>query len=365
MRRSILFAIGSRANWSSLAPVVRACKLEHSCHILAYASAILPRYGDVASDIEREHGDIIRVATLLEGGEPEQMAATAGVTISAITPVLKRLKPDYVFVVGDRYEVLPVAYAAHLLGIRVAHSMGGELSGTVDESVRHAITKLAHIHFVATARSAERVSAMGERSVHVVGCPRLDLARPFLGSPRGRDVLVMQHPVTSEWEQAGEQMRITLEAVERVRGDRPVHVFWPNADAGTEAIVNAVRNHHATYLTHRNLPPEKFLELLATCAVIVGNSSAAIREGSFLGTPAVNVGTRQQLRERAENCVDAPHDANFIYSELDGELMGPWDSWEIPGQYPSSHLYGDGHSAERIATILAGELPALQKVWAA
>lgn len=359
MRRSILFAVGSRANWSSLQPVVRACKLEHSCHILAYASAILPRYGDVASDIEREHGDIIRVATLLEGGEPEQMAATAGVTISAITPVLKRLKPDYVYVVGDRYEQLPIAYAALLLGIRVGHQMGGETSGTVDEPIRHAITKLSHVHFAATESAAARIRSMGEADVHRTGCPRLDLARPFLGYPRGRDILVMQHPVTTEWEQAGEQMRITLEAVERVRGDRTVHLFWPNADSGTEAIVEAVRKHRATYLTHRNLPPERFLELLATCAVIVGNSSAAIREGSFLGTPAVNVGTRQQHRERGSNCFDAPHNAKRIALVIRRVWMEPYMV------SVGDELYGDGHSAERIATILAGEMPALQKVWSA
>lgn len=356
MRRTILFAVGSRANWSSLQPVIRACKLEHSCHILAYASAILPRYGDVASDIEREHGDIIRVATLLEGGEPEQMAATAGVTISAITPVLKRLKPDYVFVVGDRYEVLPVAYAAHLLGIRVAHSMGGELSGTVDESVRHAISKLAHVHFVATDSAGQRVRGMGESNVHRVGCPRIDVAKAYLGSPRGRDIIIIQHPVTSEWEQAGVQMGATLEAVERVRGDRNVHLFWPNADAGTEAIVNMVRSQHATYLTHRNLPPERFLELLATCAVIVGNSSAAIREGSYLGTPAVNVGTRQQYRECAENVWDADHDADSIVRMFRSAEQN---------RRSSSTLYGDGQSSERIATILSGDMPALQKVWAA
>lgn len=348
--------MGSRANWSSLAPVVRACKLEHSCHILAYASAILPRYGDVASDIEREHGDIIRVATLLEGGEPEQMAATAGVTISAITPVLKRLNPDYVFVVGDRYEVLPVAYAAHLLGVRVAHSMGGELSGTVDEAVRHSITKLAHIHFAATELSAKRIRSMGEGVVHQVGCPRLDLAAPYLGSPRGRDIIIQRHPVTTEWHQAGEQMRITLEAVERVRGDRKVHLFWPNADAGTEAIVDMIRSRHCTYLTYRNLPPEKFLEMLATCAVIVGNSSAAIREGSFLGTPAVNVGTRQSFRERGDNCVTIANDTDLIAHAVE---------WSMKQRPPRSTLYGDGHSAERIAAILAGEMPALQKVWAA
>lgn len=355
MARSVLFAIGSRANWASCKAVVRACSdVGVTPKVLAFASAVLPRYGDVAADIEREGYETRCVATLVEGGAPVQMAETAGLTLTAVIPALEQLEPDVIYVVGDRYEVLPVAYAAHLLGIRVAHQMGGELSGTIDESVRHAITKCAHIHFAATEAAGARVRAMGEWNCHVTGCPRLDLARPYLGATRGRDIIIMQHPVTSEWDRAGAQMRLTLEAVERVRDDRKVHLFWPNADAGCEAIIRAVREQHNTYLTHRNLEPEKFLELLATCAVIVGNSSAAIREGSFLGTPAVNIGTRQSYRERAANVWNLTYDPDTVSAAITGQLNCA---------YPSSLLYGDGRSGPRIAEILAAELPPLQKVW--
>ncbi len=357
MRRRIAFAIGSRANWGSSKSVIQACQdNELDVVVIAYATALLDRYGSVVDEISRV-ADVIRVSSHVEGGDPAQAVQSAGLAVGGMGNVFGRINPDVVYVVGDRYEVLAPAYAAQLLNIRVAHQMAGELTGTVDEPIRHAISKLAHMHFCATERSAARVLEMGEdpRHVHMTGCPRIDLCLDLQADPSARFVMVMMHPVTTELVDAGRQTDATLEAVHKAwKG--PIHLWWPNSDPGCEAIVRRVREHHSTYQTHRSLPPEQFLSMLAGTACIVGNSSSAIREGSYLGTPAVNIGTRQSWRERGPNVIDTTHDVEQIATAIRQQLQhGPYDSCE---------LYGDGYAGERIADVLSrGELPAQQKHW--
>jgi UDP-hydrolysing UDP-N-acetyl-D-glucosamine 2-epimerase len=256
-----------------------------------------------------------------------------------------------VYIVGDRYEMLPVAYAAVLQNIRVAHQMGGELSGTIDESVRHAITKLSHVHFAATEQSAERLRQMGEGNVHCTGCPRIDLAAQ-VAPEHGSYAMLSLHPVTTE----DDGFAVASDALNGLLAAWPgvIHLFWPNADAGHAELMGAFKGLMGGRVqSHRNLPPERYMALLAGAAVCVGNSSSAIREGAYFGTPVVDVGSRQRAREVGPNVLRCTPEETFLAV---GEQLRH-------GSYPRSTLYGDGKASERIARVLGAALPSVQKEW--
>ena len=303
------------------------------------------------------------------------MAKSTGLGLLELPTVFELLQPDVVVTVADRFETIATAVAASYMNIPVAHTQGGEVSGSIDESVRHAVTKLAHVHFPATELAAQRVIAMGEDPAWVfnVGCPSIDLvARTDLGlrrdvlaplrasaspfDPEGPFVLVMQHPVTTEYGFGFDQINQTLEAVAAV--GMQALVFWPNVDAGSEDVAKGIRVFRELGRAHgfhffRNLPPEDFVRLMAHCACMVGNSSAALREGSFLGTPAVTVGTRQQGRERGPNLVEVDHDRDEIADAIRDQIAH--------GPYERSTLFGDGTAGRKIADKLAEVRPSVQK----
>jgi UDP-hydrolysing UDP-N-acetyl-D-glucosamine 2-epimerase len=255
------------------------------------------------------------------------------------------------------------------MNIPVVHVQGGEVTGSIDEKVRHAVTKLSNLHLVATELSAERVRRLGEEpsTVVVTGCPSIDIAAEVAARP-GLDfdpfdkyggvgprtdlsrgyLVVMQHPVTTEYELARQQVEETLYAV-RDAG-LPVLWFWPNADAGSDGTSKGIRVFRERerpdgFHVFRNMFPEDFLRLLTTATAIVGNSSVAIRECSYLGVPAVNIGTRQQGRERGANVVDVAHDRDEITAAIRDHRRR--------GKPPADHLYGDGQAGRRIADTLA------------
>ena len=366
---NILFAIGSRANLGSSRSVIERLRSEHNVSALAYATAVLPRYGDVATELaticETE-----RVYCHVEGENRESTSLTASLVQSQVGAALARRKPDLVFCIGDRYEVVPVAYAAHLLGIPIAHTMAGEISGTIDDANRDAITRLSTWHFCATEKAASRVRDVlgGPGRVFVTGCPRIDIAACCALSIHGhvvkRDVslgkhewaatvtkpyvVISFHPDVHQADQAGDQMRAVLDGV-MAAWDGDVHLFWPNSDPGAADIVRVVRERMGGRIkTHRNMRDEDYYSLLAGARCCVGNSSSFLREGSFLGCPVVMVGARQDGREHTSNVEQWVHpfggDSVGIAAAVRDTLAAP-----RPG---SSALYGDGRAAERIAECL-------------
>lgn len=317
-----------------------------------------------------------RLPMFLEGGTLETMTKSAASGLLGLPEIFLKLKPDIVLVHADRSEMLPIAIAASFMNILLAHTQGGDVSGTVDEVVRHAITKLAHIHFPTTQKSKERILKMGEdpRHVFMVGCPTMDIlknldftidANIFERNGKGFGdllnlnqpyILVLQHPVTTEYERAGEDLKETIAAVREIA--MPVLFFWPNVDAGWDEASAAVRE----FLKNSQLPalrifktfsPEDFYRVLNAASVAVGNSSSFLREGSYLGTPAVIVGTRQQRRERAENVIEVSGDRREIAEAIRQQLRH--------GRFEPSSLYGDGRASERIAEVLAMVDPPTQK----
>jgi UDP-hydrolysing UDP-N-acetyl-D-glucosamine 2-epimerase len=274
-----------------------------------------------------------------------------------------------VLTVGDRFETMSTTLAAAYMNIPLAHTMGGEVSGNIDESIRHAVTKFAHIHFPACSEARDRIIRMGERpeAVYLVGCPRIDLVARVVEKSRnpvsddlfdegvgGRFdlnrpfLMVSQHPVTSEYGDGERQIAETLAAVQAL--GLPAAVFWPNADAGSEDIARGIRkfrehNDDSNMHFFKNLPADTYIHLMTRTACIAGNSSSAIREGAFIGTPAVNVGGRQDMRQRGKNVIDVDYSRGSIADAIRQQVKH--------GRYDSDPIYGDGKAGERIAAILS------------
>jgi UDP-hydrolysing UDP-N-acetyl-D-glucosamine 2-epimerase len=377
--RKVCVVVGSRANYSSIKSAMRAVRdhPELELQLVVGASALLDRYGGVSELIERDGFEPDeRVFMLIEGETPSTMAKSTGLGLLELPTAFERLRPDIVITVGDRFETMATALAATYMNIPLAHTMGGEVSGNIDESIRHAVTKFAHVHFPACTEAAERIVRMGEEpdSVHVVGCPRMDLVAEVLAQDGnnlsglfeegvgGRFdldepfLIVSQHPVTTEYGDGKRQVTETMAAVREL--DLPAIVLWPNADAGAEHIATGIRTfreHHDDSKLHffKNLPTDDYIRLMRRTACIVGNSSSAIREGSFIGTPAVNVGPRQEGRQRGSNVVDVGYDAAAIGAALRRQVEH--------GPYDPEPIYGDGRAGERIADVLSRVEVSVQK----
>lgn len=379
--KKVCVVVGSRANYSSIKSVMRAVQAHPGLELqlIAAASALLDRFGSVVDVIERDgFTPVARVNMIIEGETPVTMAKSTGLGLLELPTLFELLKPDVVVTVGDRFETMATAVAAAYMNIPLAHTMGGEVTGTIDESIRHAVTKLAHIHFPANDDAAARIIRLGEApaTVHVVGCPRIDLVAEIARTPAGADeqawlnregvgarieidkpfLVVSQHPVTTEYGQGERQIEETLAALELV--GMPAIMLWPNVDAGSEDVARGMRKYRERARPdfihfYKNFPVEVFVRLMHRAACLVGNSSAHIREGAFLGTPAVNIGSRQAGRERGSNVVDAPHARGRIADAIRAQVAH--------GPYTPQHLYGDGEAGRRIADILATRELRVQK----
>ena len=372
--RKICVVITARPSYARIKTVLEAVQFhpELELQLVVGASALLERYGPVVNVIRADGFDPHAVVYMVVEGENLVTAAkSTGLGIVELATILDNLKPDVVISVADRYETIATAIAASYLNIPVAHVQGGEVTGSIDEKVRHAVTKLSNMHFVSNEHAADRIIRMGEdpATVHVTGCPSVDLAarvqregtddfNPFeryggVGEtfdPAEGYLVVVQHPVATEYEDALAQIRQTLEAMEKL--EAPAFWFWPNVDAGSDRISKGIRHFRETReLRHvyffKNLAPEDFLRLLVNSRCLLGNSSVGIRECSFLGVPVVNIGSRQEGRERGPNVVDVGYARDEILDAARRQMMN--------GRFPTEQLYGKGNAGERIARLLAEE----------
>lgn len=370
-KRKICIVLTVRGNYAKMKSIMREIKKHPNCELqlVVGGAVILHKFGNPINIIEADGFEINEmVHFLVEGGKPITMAKSTGLAIVELSTVFENLRPDIVMAIADRFEALAVAVAASYMNIPVAHLEGGELSGSIDESIRHAITKLSHIHFVATQKSRERVIKMGEdpQNVYVVGSPTIDLIRglnleldfdvfekyggvgAFIPVTKNNYIVVSQHPVTTEYEQAGEQIQETLHAINDV--NMPTLWLWPNMDAGTDEISKGIRKFREKYQPKhihffKNFAFEDYAKLINNAAVLVGNTSSGIRESAYLGVPVVNIGTRQNYRERGENVIDVGYNRNEIKEAIKKQITH--------GKYPSNYLYGDGYAGEKIAEILS------------
>ncbi|MDX1964645.1 MAG: UDP-N-acetylglucosamine 2-epimerase [Pirellulales bacterium] len=375
--RKVCVVLVDRANYGRLKPVMHALQ-DHAAlqlQVIAAGTMVLERFQQPVNIVRGDGFPIDgEVYMELEGSVPATMAKSVGFGIVEFTNEFQRLKPDVVLIIGDRYEALAAAIAAAYMNLTIVHIQGGEVTGSIDESARHAISKFAHFHFPSTKRSSEYLLRMGERpdSILGVGCPSSDIARVFdrslapeIINARGAGsqidvtqpfLLVLFHPTTTEFGGERAQMEALLDAIFAIR--RPTVLLWPNIDAGSDHIGKAIRvyrdQRRPDWLrTMTNLSPENYLKVLANTACAIGNSSSFVRDAGYFGTPVVLVGNRQEGREHDQHVIPVRPIATEIEATIRRQLEH--------GRYPPSTLYGDGHVAERIAAGIATLTPYIQK----
>jgi UDP-hydrolysing UDP-N-acetyl-D-glucosamine 2-epimerase len=369
--RKVCVVVTARPSYARIKSVLEAVRARSDLQLqlVVGASALLERYGPAIDVIRADGFEPDAVAYMVvEGENLVTTAKSTGLGVAELASVFERLEPDIVVSVADRYETIATAIAASYMNIPLAHVQGGEITGSIDEKVRHAVTKLADLHLVSTELAAERVVRMGEdpATVFLTGCPSIDLADRVARDPSPFDpferyagvghtfdvdqdyVVIMQHPVSTEYSDSKQQIDATLDALERI--DLPVFFFWPNVDAGSDQISKRIRQfREERELPHvyffKNLPPEDFLRLISRARCVIGNSSVGIRECSYLGIPVVNIGTRQHGRERGPNVIDVESSSDEIVAAVERHLASP--------PVEKVHLYGDGRAGERIVEVLA------------
>lgn len=376
-KRKVCVVLVDRANYGRLKPVMQAIQSHPALElqVVAAGTMVLERFGQPMKIVAQDGFDICgEVYIELEGSTPATMAKSVGFGVVEFASEFQRLKPDLVLLIGDRYEALAAAIAAAYMNLCLVHLQGGEVSGSIDESARHAISKFSQYHFPSTRRSAEYLVRMGERpdSILGIGCPSSDIARvmdrtldPAIINSRGSGgkidvsqpfLLVIFHPTTTEFGGERAQMEQLLQALHEVK--HQTVLLWPNIDAGSDHVTRAIRHfrdlHKPEWLhTLVNLSPEDYLKVLINAACAVGNSSSFVRDASYFGTPVVLVGNRQEGRETDVHVVQSPPLAPEIVSAVKYQLAH--------GRYGPSDLYGDGQVSERVAEGLARLKPYVQK----
>lgn len=373
--RKIAVVITARPSYSRVKTVLTAIKKhpELELQLIVAASALLDRYGSAVNYIEKDGFEIAaKVFNVLEGENLTAAAKTTGIGILELSTVFDNLRPDIVVTVADRFETMATAISASYMNIPLAHIQGGEVTGNIDEKVRHAITKLADYHFVASENAKQRVIKLGENAnmVFNTGCPSIDIAQevakndsltfnPYekyggVGSQPDLSngyIVVMQHPVTNEYQDSRKHIEATLRAIQKI--DKPTLWFWPNVDAGADGTSTGIRSFREKYKMEnvhffKNMEGDDFLNLLHSSLCLIGNSSVGIRECAYLGVPTVNIGSRQNRRDRGQNVVDVTYDENEIVAAVDTILKKQ--------ERPKSDVYGGGDAGHNIAKLLK-ELP--------
>ncbi len=371
-KRKICVVITARPSYSRVKTALEAIN-DHpdlELQLVVAASALLERYGSAVNYIEKDGLNITaRVFNVLEGENLTAAAKTTGIGILELSTVFENLNPDIVVTVADRFETMATAIAASYMNIPLAHIQGGEVTGNIDEKVRHSITKLADYHFVASESARERVIKLGEDPEFVfnTGCPSIDLAKRVSESPvldydpfkkyggvgttmdlsKGYYV-VMQHPVTTEYDKSRLHIQETLKAMMQV--DKPVLWFWPNVDAGADGTSKGIRVFRESYPDNpfhffKNMEPADFLKLLFNSDGLIGNSSVGIRECSFLGVPVVNIGSRQNRRDRGGNVKDVGYNSDEIFRAI--------REFQENGKPMQSNVYGGGDAGKKTADLLS------------
>lgn len=337
-----------------------------SLSVVATGMHLSPAHGMTVEDIREDGFTVDReVLMQVEGDSGTAMAKSLGLGTMGLAESFENLDPDLVLLLGDRDEALAGTLAATHMNIPVAHVHGGDAmqGAVIDDSIRHAITKFAHLHFPASERSAERIRRLGESDdrVTVAGAPGLDdvlagdyddgeaVLRRYDLDPSRRTILIVQHPITTRPDAAGEQMAATLDAVEGF--DAQVILIYPNSDAGGKRIIDEIesRNLENAMRSFESLPRREYLGIMNVADVMVGNSSSGIIEAPSFDLPVVDVGPRQAGRERAANTVSVPHETDEIQAAIDRCL----DTEFVEQATKSPNPYDYGGAAEVICERLA------------
>lgn len=359
MLKKVLYITGTRADYGLMHNALELLNNDDDIQleIAVTGMHLMEEFGYSVNEIKKDNFNLHIINQTFLKDNKQFMSEFIGRLIVDLTQLMVKIKPDIVLLLGDRGEMLAGAIAASYLQIPVAHIHGGDVSSTVDDSARHAITKLSNIHFAATRKSALRIKQMGENpeNIFVVGAPGLDsiikvkdnIDEKYLKEKYNivKDfVLVLQHPVSLEVESSSNQIKQTLDAVTLT--DYQILLIYPNADAGGRAMIDKIKEYDVD--AYKNIPHDDFIGLLGLASALIGNSSSGIIESSSFKLPVINIGTRQAGREKAENVVDVGYDSNEILNALNyiksNDYLDKLDNCINP--------YGDGKSGENILKIL-------------
>lgn len=361
MTRKVCYVTGTRADFGLMQATLQAIHELDGLElgIVVTGMHLDPAYGNTAAEIEASGLHVVaKIPVPMEPATGETMARNIGAMIGGLVTAFMDMRPDVVLLLGDRGEMLAGALAGIHLNIPIAHIHGGELSGTVDEPIRHAISKLSHFHFVATAKAKERLSRMGERPEHIwiTGAPGLDglqaaakesreeLCADLGLSPAKPLALMVYHPVLQEATRAGNEVVEILDALSRLGVQ--IVALKPNSDAGSQFIREVLesRDGQPHIRIVRHFPRTRFVSWMAAADLMIGNSSAGIIEAATFGTPVINIGSRQHSRERNANVIDVPVEGQAIAQAISVALAH--------GRFQKNNVYGDGDATRKIVGLL-------------
>jgi UDP-N-acetylglucosamine 2-epimerase (hydrolysing) len=355
--RKILFITGTRADFGKLQPLMKAVDSDSDYELIVFATGMhtLKLYGSTIYEVHQ--AKFKNVHNYMNQIVNEPMDLVFANTVTGLARYVHEMPPDMIVVHGDRIETLAGAVVGALRNTLVAHIEGGELSGTVDEVIRHAVSKLSHLHLVANEEAASRLRQMGEcsDSIFVIGSPDIDVMNsaslPSLETAKARYnvpfdnfAIVLFHPVTTENDQIGSQVCNLVDAL--IESKRNYIVIYPNNDEGSHIIINEYKRlkNRKNFRVFPSVRFEYFLPLLRSMDFIIGNSSAGVREAPFYGRPAVNIGSRQMNRYSHSSIINTTPDRDAILAAISTAIAaGP--------SHPSTH-FGDGNSVERFMSFL-------------
>lgn len=369
-KRLILAVTGIRSEYDIMSSVFKAIVRNPKLELQLYVTGahLSETHGNTIQEVYND-GFIIadEVESLLNSDKASGRIKGLAIQLQGLVQTVSRLKPDLLLVLGDREEAMTAALVGAYMNIPIAHVGGGDrVIGNVDDQIRHAVTKLSHLHFATNFESAERIIKLGEQAFRVfnTGNPGLDrlLEVPIIemselssrvGISLKKDepfVIMLQHVISSEIDQAYTQIKASLEAVKEL-GIKTI-IIHPNSDAGSQQLVRAIREYETLPFVHvaKNIPRLEFVNLIRNASCLLGNSSAGILEAPYLKLPVINVGNRQRGRMHAENVQFLDHDKDAIVTAL---RLAIFDAEYREMVSACSNPYGDGSSSERIAGILA------------
>jgi len=357
--KRIVFVTGSRADFGKLKPLMLAVNSspDFKCLVFVTGMHVLSRYGLTVNEVYK--AGFCDIYTYINQVYGESMEMVLANTIIGLSRYLLEYQPDLIVIHGDRVETLAGAIAGALQNILVAHIEGGEMSGTIDELIRHSVSKMSHIHFVSNKTAADRLLQLGEDSdrIYIIGSPDIDImlngALPEMEEVKkhyeigfSKYAILVYHPVTTELDSQEENVRELATAL-IASGDNYI-VIYPNSDVGSDLIFKAYERFqgNARFRVFPSLRFEYFLSLLKEADYIIGNSSVGIREAPVYAVPAINVGSRQQNRFEADLIINVAHDRKAILEAIAAVKKFP--------KMPPCYYFGDGHGAAAFMKALAG-----------
>ena len=369
-KKLVLGVTGIRSDYDILSSVFRAIDKHEDLllNVAVTGAHLTESFGHTIDEIEKDGFEIVdRIESLLSGNKESLRVKGLGIQLQGLVQTVLRVQPDFLLVLGDREEAMTTALVSTYMNIPLVHIAGGDrVVGNIDDQIRHAVTKLAHIHLTTNLESKERVLRLGEQAfrVHNVGNPGLDrlMETEVLSLSQISDnihfpisddepyIILIQHALSSEVNDAYRQMKITLKAIESI-GITTI-ISFPNSDAGGGEIIRAIEEYSSVPFIYsaKNIPRVEFVNLMRNAACLIGNSSSGILEAPLLMLPVINIGNRQKGRLHAENVQFVPHEQSAIVAAIQ---MAVYDVNYISVVKQCGNPYGDGNSSDKIAELIA------------